>query len=77
MEVANTLAYYETATITIVRGFIVQAPQDFANNELTSKSPNSTPKREIKIIIKNLFIVFFLNGLHCAIGGRSIEIVVC
>jgi hypothetical protein len=26
MEVANTLAYYDTATITAVIGFIVQAP---------------------------------------------------
>jgi hypothetical protein len=26
MEVANTLAYYDTATITAVKSFIVQAP---------------------------------------------------
>jgi hypothetical protein len=26
MEVANTLAYYDTATITAVKCFIVQAP---------------------------------------------------
>jgi hypothetical protein len=26
MEVANTLAYYDTATITAVRNFTVQAP---------------------------------------------------
>jgi hypothetical protein len=26
MEVANTLAYYETATITAVKSFIVQDP---------------------------------------------------
>ncbi len=26
MEVANTLTYYDTATITIVKRFIVQAP---------------------------------------------------
>ncbi len=26
MEVANTLAYYNTATITAVKSFIVQAP---------------------------------------------------
>jgi hypothetical protein len=26
MEVANTLAYYDTATITAVNSFIVQAP---------------------------------------------------
>jgi hypothetical protein len=26
MEVANTLAYYDTATITVVKSFIVQAP---------------------------------------------------
>ncbi len=25
MEVANTLAYYDTATITVVKSFIVQA----------------------------------------------------
>jgi hypothetical protein len=27
MEVANTLAYYDTATITAVKSFIVQAPE--------------------------------------------------
>ncbi len=26
MEVANTLAYYDTATITAIKSFIVQAP---------------------------------------------------
>jgi hypothetical protein len=26
MEVANTVAYYDTATITAVKGFTVQAP---------------------------------------------------
>jgi hypothetical protein len=26
MEVANTLAYYDTATFTAVKSFIVQAP---------------------------------------------------
>ncbi len=29
MEVANTLAYYDTATITAVKSFIVQAPGCF------------------------------------------------
>ena len=28
MEVANTLAYYDTATITAVKSFIVQAPAE-------------------------------------------------
>ncbi len=27
MEVANTLAYYDTETITAVKSFIVQAPE--------------------------------------------------
>ncbi len=27
VEVANTLAYYDTATITAVKSFIVQAPE--------------------------------------------------
>ncbi len=31
MDVANTLAYYDTATITVVKSFIVQAPGQFAN----------------------------------------------
>jgi hypothetical protein len=26
MEVANTLAYYDTATITAVKNFMIQAP---------------------------------------------------
>ncbi len=26
LEVANALAYYDTATITVVKGFMVQAP---------------------------------------------------
>ncbi len=26
MEVANTLAYYNTVTITAIKGFMVQAP---------------------------------------------------
>jgi len=29
MEVANTLAYYDTATITAVKSFIGQAPASF------------------------------------------------
>jgi hypothetical protein len=28
MEVANTLAYYNTATITAVKSFIIQGPED-------------------------------------------------
>jgi hypothetical protein len=31
-EVANTLAYYDTATITAVKSFIVQAPDDLEKN---------------------------------------------
>jgi hypothetical protein len=29
MEVANTLAYYDMATITVIKSFIVQAPGNF------------------------------------------------
>ncbi len=32
MEVANTLTYYDTATIVTVKSFIVQAPVDNALN---------------------------------------------
>jgi hypothetical protein len=28
MEVANTLAYYDTVTITAIKRFLVQAPAD-------------------------------------------------
>ncbi len=34
MEVANTLAYYDTATITAVKSFIEQAPRVLNNNKL-------------------------------------------
>jgi hypothetical protein len=29
MAVANTLAYYDTATITAIKSFVVQAPDHF------------------------------------------------
>jgi hypothetical protein len=35
MEVANTLAYYDTATITAVKSFIVQAPEVRKRNSKT------------------------------------------
>jgi hypothetical protein len=33
MQVANTLAYYDTAIITAVKSFIVQAPGVFATGK--------------------------------------------
>jgi len=36
MEVANTLAYYNTATITAVKCFIVQAPGYYENSLITA-----------------------------------------
>ncbi len=36
MEVANTLAYYDTATITAVKSFIVQAPDLIFASKATS-----------------------------------------
>ncbi len=39
MEVANTLAYYNMATITTVRSFIVQAPQTLISSKLIN-GPN-------------------------------------
>jgi hypothetical protein len=39
--VANTLAYYDTATITAVKSFIVQAPESNKVSIVTSKiDPN-------------------------------------
>jgi hypothetical protein len=43
MEVANTLTYYDTATITAVKSFIVQAP-----------GPNVT-KPFVSVIYKGLY----------------------
>ncbi len=34
MDVANTLAYYDTATITAVKSVIVQVPRVLNNNKL-------------------------------------------
>jgi hypothetical protein len=36
MQVANTLAYYDTAIITVVKSFIVQAPGACTINLFTS-----------------------------------------
>jgi hypothetical protein len=36
MEVANTLAYYDTVTITVLKSFIVQAPGPNVLNLFTS-----------------------------------------
>jgi hypothetical protein len=38
MEVANTLAYYNMATITAVKGFIVQSHVAFTINILQSRN---------------------------------------
>ncbi len=35
MAVANTIAYYVTATITAVKSFIVQAPGDYSKKYAT------------------------------------------
>ncbi len=63
MEVANTLAYYDTATITAVKSFIVQAPGDNAIKLL----------RSFLILSRNKFLsfsnfypelIFYKRGLH-------------
>jgi hypothetical protein len=36
MQVANTLAYYDTAIITAVKSFMVQAPEDSGQSNKTS-----------------------------------------
>ncbi len=43
MELANTLAYYDTATITAVKGFMVQAPGKFSVCGYAGAYPSETP----------------------------------
>ncbi len=43
MAVANTLACYDTATITAVKSFVVQAPSRLGTASLNSKLQRSLP----------------------------------
>ncbi len=53
---ANTLAYYDTATITAVKSFIVQAP---GVNAITSKK--SLYQQKLRLFIKKLFLSLFFE----------------
>jgi len=45
MEVANTLAYYNTVTITAVKSFIGQAPECFESSNLQKSYNNFTNEK--------------------------------
>jgi hypothetical protein len=49
MSVANTLAYYDTATITEVRSFIVQAPGSLADNCNRKKFYSTGPRKPTRV----------------------------
>jgi hypothetical protein len=70
--VANTLAYYDTATITAVKSFIVQAPGLFVSQLKLSKNPIAqnyeTIWYEIKMSSKfgalKMICLFFCAKIH-------------
>ncbi len=62
---ANTLAYYDTATITAVRSFIVQAPVVFRTH-ITSPSYNLS-KSELFLLVSQVEENFAQNYNHSTV----------
>jgi hypothetical protein len=55
MEVANTLAYYDTATITAVKSFTVQAPGNALFHSFKPNQPISNLIILVGIVIYNIY----------------------
>jgi hypothetical protein len=54
MEMAKTLAYYDTATITAIKCFIVQAPEVNLINHFWCRSTYSFSKFDLFIALQQI-----------------------